>query len=425
MPSSAGWTLREAIRRTVDPDLLRECVSAERNWREAGAPTRFVRHAGVTDGLNAIDTPRDESGKRALRNEQSITTLAVTDALRSHLLSGQLIASGRRGSPLAEHLPIPSSAWKILKFKSFKRSIATEPGPTKTPVHDVRIVPALYQHDVVAQLDDEPLVQAFNRFVFNDPQVASLRKRAIAHGGKPRTVGFQSRLYHAYWYVAHGTISDDDPVGYLLDGDDAPLARVADRALQDRFCRIVQLLQNGTLVAEGAPRGQGTPIAIPRAMWLRQGAVLDLYKGDYYDHYPDPGADDEDRTAPLYLSLMLRRPNSSPTEMLHVKPIQRDGIPASATVFSAKGRGKGARGAVGQQRIEDECREWLVGLMKDSPSKRTATNEKLLATAREKWGISERSFAMARKLAITETGATAWRVAGASPKSPRDNRRGD
>lgn len=425
MRSSAGWTLREAIRRTVDPDLLRECVSTERNWREAGAPTRFVRHAGVNDGLDAIDTLRDESGKKALRNAQSTTAHAVAAALRSYLLSGQLVASGRRGSPLSDHLPIPASAWKILKFKSFKRSTAAEPAPAKIQVYDVRIVPALHRHDVVDQLDDEPLVQAFNRFVFNDPQVASLRKRAIAHGGKPRTVGFQSLLYQAYWYVDHGIISDDDPVGYLLDGDDAPLARAADRALQDRFCRIVKLLQSGALVAEGAPRGQGTPIAIPRAMWLRQGAVLDLYKGDYYDRFPDPGDGGEDQTAPLYLSLMLRRPGSTPSEMLHVKPIQRAGVPASATGFSDSGRGKGIRGAASQQQKEDACGEWLIGLMKESPSRRTATNDELLATAREKWAISERSFAAARKRAIAETGAVAWRVAGASPKSPRGNRRGD
>lgn len=419
MGFSAGWTLREAIRRTVDPDLLKECVSTERKWREAGAPARFVRHGGVTDGLNAFNTPIDQRGKQALRNAQLNAAFAVTEILRNYLLSGELVASGRRGGPLDDHLPIPGSAWKILKFKSFKRSIAAEPGPANTHIYDLRIVPALYRNDVLDQLDDEPLVQAFNRFVFNDPQVASLRKRAIAHGTKPRTVGFQERLYHAYWYVDHGSVSDNDPIGYLLDGDDAPVARAADRALQDRFRRIVQLLQNGALVAEGAPNGQGAPVKISRAMWLRHGAVLDLYKGDFYDRYPDLGRDGEDRIEPLYLSLMLRRPNSPPIKMLHVKPIQHEVVPASATVLSASGRGKGVRGAAGQQRIEDECREWLVGLMKESPSKRTATNDQLLAAAREKWGISERSFAMARKLAITETGANAWRVAGASPKSPR------
>ena len=420
-----GWTLREAIRRAVDPDLLKRCVSAEREWRRVGAPTRSVRHVGLTNDLCATGTNRGHREMHAFRSAQPSAADAVGEALRGHLVSGQLVARGRRGSPLAESVSIPASAWKTLKFGNFTRSIAAEPPPAKTSIYDLRVVPALYADDVVARLDDKPLVQVFDRFVFNDPQVESLRKRAIARGGNPRNVGFQSRLYHAYWYIDHGTAPDDDSIGFLLDRDDLPLARLADEALRDRFRRIIQVLQDGALVAEGALNGQGATVEISRAMWMRPGAVLDLVKGDYFDRYPDSGNDPEDRVAPLYLSLILRRPKPALRDMLHVKPIGHVVLRPATTGLSPSPGGKGIRGAADRQRIEGECREWLENLMRESPDQRTATNDQLFATARKRWGISERSFSTARRLAIADAGAHAWGVAGATPKSLRGNRRGD
>src|SRR6185437_10429693 len=174
-----------------------------------------------------------------------------------NLVSGELVARGRRGSPHAESGLIPGSAWKTLNFDDLKRSIVCEPAPSKTKIYDLRFVSALYADDILEHLHGEPLVQAFKRFVFDDPQVASLRRRAIARGGKPRNVGHPHLLYQAYWYVDHGTVPKDDSIGFLSERREGPHAQAANEALRDRFGRLVQLLRDGKLVADGALSGQG------------------------------------------------------------------------------------------------------------------------------------------------------------------------
>lgn len=426
MGQDAGWTLREAIRRTVDTDLLRHCISAERDWRRAGAPTRIVRSFGLDRDAEAGDQGQKNRQARVLRNTQLSAAHSVAEAFRAHLISGQLVARGRRGSPLAEIVFIPASAWKLLTFKNFRRSVVTEPAPNKTAIYDVRIVPALWADNIVYQLDNEPLLRAFDSFVFNDPQVARLRKLAVEGGGEPSTIGFQSRLYQAYWKVDHGIQPIDDPFGFFMDVDDRPFCRSTEVVLRDRFRRIVQLLIDGVIVAEGALNGQGAIVTISRAMWLRKGAVLDLYKGDFYHRYPDPGGDGEKRVPPLYLSLMLRRPRAESTEKLHVKPTEHDNARSSTATFVMETSRKGALGAVARERAQLSCREWLAGLMRESPKKRTHTNDQLWTIAQKNWpGISERSFATARKLAMADTGAHLWGVAGATQKSPQTNRRGE
>jgi hypothetical protein len=424
MPQHVGWTLREAIRRTVDPDLLKQCVSAEREWRKASAPRRFVRSFGLVH-----DDQSDEAAPHRrlqnLRNAQLSAAEAVNEAFRPYLISGQLVAHGRRGSPLAEIVPIPPSTWKVLKIKDIKRSIVAEPVPNKTAIYAVRIIPALHADDIVDRLDNVPLVRAFDLFVFNDPHVSSLRKKAVARGGEPRTVGFQSRLYHAYWYVDHGTVSSDDPTGFLLDGDYRSASRFAEQAMQDRFRRIVKLLIDGAIIAEGALFGQGALTEVSRAMWLRKTAVLDLYQGDFYDRYPDPGGDGEDRVHPLYLGLMLRRPKAEPPEKLHVKPIEHDLVPQTSSGPASSARhpveSKAARKVELRAQARRECSEWLAAEMRKSPGKRPFPKPHWREQAATRWGalLSYRAFDDAWDEAIAKTGAFTWAAAGAPKRSPQ------
>lgn len=422
MPQDVGWTLREAIKRTVDPDLLKQCVSAEREWRKAGAPNRFVRSFGL-DHDDQSDEASLNRRLQSLRNARLSAANAVVEAFRAHLISGQLVAHGRRGSPLAEIVPIPALAWKVLKFKDFKRSVVAEQLPNETAIYAVRIIPALYADDIVNRLDKEPLVKVFDLLVFNDPQVSSLRKKAIARGGEPRTVGFQSRLYHAYWYVDHGNESGDDPTGFLLDGGDHGPSLRAEDALRDRFRRIVRLLINGEIVAEGALYGQGAVTEISRAMWLRKTAVLDLYQGDFYDRYPDPGGDGEARVSPLYLSLMLRRPKAEVPEKLHVKPTEHDLVPqsslSSASSATHAAELKAARKVQSRVQARRECSEWLQAEMRKSPGKRPFPKPYWREQAAGRWVslLSYRAFDDAWDEAIAKTGAIAWAAAGAPKRS--------
>jgi hypothetical protein len=335
------------------------------------------------------------------------------------------VSQGRRGSPLAEIASIPASAWKVLRFKDFQRSIVAEPPPNKAAVYEVRIAPALHADDVVLRLDGEPLVRAFDLFVFNDPQVSGLRKRAIARGGEPRTVGFQSRLYHAYWYVNHGTEKGDDPTGFLLDGDYRLVSRLAEGAVQDRFRRIIKLLIDGAIVAEGALSGQGATTEISRAMWLRKTAVLDLYQGDFYDRYPDPGGDGEDRVLPLYLGLMLRRPVAEAREKLHVKPTAYGQVPSTTILHVDDAasppavKSKAVEAVKTRQQAWRECSEWLEEEMRKSPGHKPFPKPHWRAEAAARWRtlLSHRAFDDAWDEAVKKSGATAWAAAGAPRRS--------
>jgi len=419
MPQSAGWTLWEAVRRTVDPDLLKSCLSARRDWRRAGSP-RFVYPFRLDRSENA----QRNRYLRALQAAHLSAANAVAEALRAHLVSGLLVARGRRDSPLAEVVSIPAPAWKLLRFKDFKHSIVMEPRPNKTVVYEVRVIPALCSDDVLHRLYDQPLVEVFDRFVFNAPQVAALRKRAVARGGRPRTVGFQSRLHQAYWYIDYGLPPAPASIGGKIDQHDLGQARMADAVLRDRFKRLIQLLLDGTLIAEGAPAGGGEPVEIPRAMWSRKGAVLDLYKGDYFEQYPDLQAS-EGHILPLYLGLTLRRAAVPPTEMLHVKPIQHDHLLQSTSpaipplTQDPSTNSKAVRNAKSRAEARQECSEWLQEEMRKSPSHRPFPKPKWRQEARARWGdlLSYRAFDDAWDQAVTKSGAVAWAAAGAPKRS--------
>src|SRR5215467_3637421 len=47
------WKLAEAVRRTVDHDVLAECIAAQRSWRQAGAPRRFSTRSTYVEGNDA------------------------------------------------------------------------------------------------------------------------------------------------------------------------------------------------------------------------------------------------------------------------------------------------------------------------------------------------------------------------------------
>ena len=397
-----GWTLLEAIRRAVDPELLRQ-------YRL----------------LPPIRTSPDPAGSGGAAKEtkwQNVRSAgcfeSITSDLRRYLVSGQLVGYGRHGEEHATVKPISSLVWQGARFEDLKTSKISISIPDST-IWDVRIVPALYAIDVVDRLNGLPIIEAFDLFVFNDPQVASLRKCAISRGGKPRNVGFQPLLYHAYWYTDDGEDVEASFVGFLSANGPQRHTRVAESALVDRFGRLTTLLREGSLTAHGVAAGQGVTVEIPRSMWLRPGAVLDLYKGDYFDRYPYQGDEIEPPVLPLYVGLTLQSP-ATRHKILHVKPTDDVPIRSSTVPKVVRGSGKGIQGANERRRVERECRIWLAEIMKESPNRRVKSIDELFTSARERWpGISERTFMTARSLAVSDAGAEAWLTAGAPRKSPR------
>lgn len=126
MPSDSdrpvGWTIWEALRRTVDPDLMTEVVATQRTWREAGRPTDFTT-----------------GGKQRVGDTRQAAVQKVCQHLQDHLKAGRLIGWGRPQSPHADAERIPSAAWNAIVFDELNRSIAAEMASAKTAIYDIRV----------------------------------------------------------------------------------------------------------------------------------------------------------------------------------------------------------------------------------------------------------------------------------------------
>src|SRR5690242_7903602 len=96
-----GWTIAEAIRRTLPRERLRDC--------------------------------------RAPAIQLVESRYELFEDLRDVLLRNRLLAWGRRSSPLVASQAIPSIAWKSLKLVSPRESTIREMTKEKTELFDVRI----------------------------------------------------------------------------------------------------------------------------------------------------------------------------------------------------------------------------------------------------------------------------------------------
>ncbi len=380
-----GWNFREAARRTVDPGLLTECISAER----------------------ASDRVAINSGRREM-------TERIVDDLRGHLESGRLLAWGKRVTRAAKLEPIAPSEWPLAKLSFPRRAMNIKIGDEK--IIDLRIYPVLNVPNGLAHLIDKPLLEAFRNYVFGDPQVAVLRKRAIAKGGEPYKIGFQRRLMQAIWPVSYCPKSVfNKPMGNRCN--ELPSTRFANLVLARRFARLVRYFIEGGLVAEGVQFRDGSLTKIPRALWLRERAFIELTNGDLLEYRPEGNS--SELYSLLFLGLMIRSPNT----MLHVKPPVDDDVRSNTALPSQT---KKSVVAVERRNVAyEECVEWLTEIMRASPKKRTEINASLWAKAKKKWPItlSNRAFLNARAEAIRQSKATVWGAGGAPKQNRSINRR--
>src|SRR5438034_10424231 len=93
-----GWKLREAVRRTVDPDVLADYMAATRD-RLRGSPRALEYFSQELNGAGA-DPALRQIPDLASRQRRSASDLE--NMFRQYLTSGRLIAWGRRESPVAD-----------------------------------------------------------------------------------------------------------------------------------------------------------------------------------------------------------------------------------------------------------------------------------------------------------------------------------
>jgi hypothetical protein len=352
---SVGWTLEEAIKRTVDPDILADRDRAAKVWRDAGAPRRFMLNSGVSVRPEAEYAFARSQQDRRLYDAYIAADGQVIHEFRCHLAEQRLITWGRPNNVLAAPTLIPATAWKVLLFKDLSASIVTQPTTPKMRIFDVRVFPTVEAPDAAAHLANRALVDACLSFVFGDPEVRSLAKRLLktepAHAATFQD-GQYPGLYVEYAWPVDINASDlawqfvkpgiFDVSARLPEASDA--VNNVSRVLVDRWRALRAILVGGQILARGTFVKTGTVSVIDPPQWARQKLWVDVRSGDLLE-------EKDDKLVPRWTGLMLTAgathlspalmipedaggEKSQPTEDepgFHVKPLKPDRLRSPTT----------------------------------------------------------------------------------------------
>ena len=400
-----GWTLQEAFQRCVDPHVLARREAATEAWREAGAPTRFVRLMGPAPRVS-----RDHG--RHLYLQMRAATAEATISFRRLLHERRLISWGRRESPIADHAPIPASAWSGLSFHHWQRSVVVEDTVAKTKIFDIKVYPVLEAPDVVDHLDGKTLLEACRDHVLHDPEVAAARSAATSALGNPASFGFAWPPYRAVWPVGYSPLSTEGgPIGCLKGDDESDsssrLTAVADELLRSRFARLIEYLASGTIVAFGSSRRGGASAPVPRAYWQRRSTYIDLENGDLLERSPHARDHTTALSAPTFRGLVLGAPDAEMApqsadrqrRIVYQMRRQPPNIQTAPLTYNA-------------------CLEWLISEMQKSLRERRKPKDDWWKDAQKRWPkkLSHRAFDRAWAAANETTGAV-WSYPGAPRKT--------
>jgi hypothetical protein len=129
--SLTGWTIAEAIKRTSDPN-------------------------------NLVD----------LRNRSMATRQAIS--LRDRLLGGQLVATGCFESHTTSPVPIDPKILLTLDWSGSPSSTLSGAAGSELRVFNFRIFPVLRAPNAANHLNGLSIVEVFQKYVINDPEVVAL-----------------------------------------------------------------------------------------------------------------------------------------------------------------------------------------------------------------------------------------------------------
>lgn len=312
-PPFPGWTLAEAREKCVDPDLLEDEIETCQTWWRAGCPGRFRR----LKAPRAINPVSKADGIR-LDNARRRAASEATGFFRQLLVSGKLLARGRRGSPVLDAIPLPSSAWRSLRFLNLKTSIAREPKETSVKIYDVKVYPAIKAPNAVDLVSGLPFVEAFRRFVLEDPEVYVLGKQAIKVDSGYARVFEQGdcfahgvKQWRVTWCDTVKASKDEEEMIGILNGPPPKEISCAEAALADRVAAFVTLLRDGTLVAQGIPHVSNLDKVVPRTVWSHRNYYFDAHQGDVLETNPDCEDPPRDMLLRRWSGILLERGDRS------------------------------------------------------------------------------------------------------------------
>jgi hypothetical protein len=380
----AGWTVGEALRRACTRTLIDNYFVEKRACRNAGAQLRST--------------------------EQALQQLV--EQLLDHLSKGQLVAFGRRAPAQCDRVPIPASAWSALQFGDLSASTIIDRSSEQQVLLDVRIYPVLMAPNVAGLINSMALKDVFLRFVLHDPEVQSLSYRAIAADSSVARVYGMGWCYPngaRHWPMMPNAISLagarelTDPAGFLADRPEAETNR-AGLVVTARYRRLLSLLVNGKLVADGDPARSRGLSAIPSSIWSHLHYRVDVSNGDLLEVNDESSIDDpSNRFRVRWRAIMLR--TSSPSKHREDSADFRVAAPSVRRVES-------------KSSSRMACQKWLTAEMQNSPYYRPGSKAGYFSQARLKWSdLSRRQFDVAWQIAVLSAPAPAWSAAGAPKKN--------
>jgi hypothetical protein len=367
--SFAGWTIGEAIERTTDPDDL--CV-----------------HEGEESALSWLGA-----------------------ALWQRLSSGELVASGRFGTPVTPAILIDPKEFSALSWSGSPSTNLTSISGVEVEVFDIRVFPVLRAPNAPDCLNGLSLSETFWRYVINDPEVAAFAKRVIKTRPSQAAVFLKAQapgpLTDFHWPLDLTTSAIEYRFVDLCSSDysltpSAAISAVSE-VLADRIAGLRDVLADGKVVAFGLYAQTGIEGPIGRLQWKRSGTSIDASNGDLCEG-------EDFRAVARWTGLSLRLPET---------PMPANQPPAVIAPAVVEAPRAVKAQIVTKEKCRLECIAWLSTMMSNREIVPRSRDD-LWMEAQSKWPnkLSQRDFLKARDFAITSETAWKWQAPGRRPKSP-------
>jgi hypothetical protein len=187
-------------------------------------------------------------------------------------------------------------------------------GSRRRAFSDVRVFPLLLAPCRAKSLAGLSFVEAFQRFVVTDPEVAAMAVLALTlrpkfEGllvrGSPDLEGGEWHVINEFSPVVHPDLEKRCPIGWLADESDPLPVVKAVEARNHRFTALMGVLRKGELHAEGLPVAHTQPVILP-SIWAHKDFYIDGETGDVFEVNPDCDDPPRDFLTKRWKAVMLR-----------------------------------------------------------------------------------------------------------------------
>lgn len=259
--------------------------------------------------------------------------------------------------------------------------------------------------DPASLIAGHTLVEAFQRFVLEDPEVAALSNEATRRHPEWREVLIEGRFLgpnrwrlgvrHPFSFF---TDRDLSPIGILSDPPPRSV-RLAFGALNDRAEALFDLLRHGSLRGVGVPASANLAPNIQRSLWSHRDFAIDLDTGDLMEQNPNCEDPPYDSYLKRWSGVVLEEPEG-----------KTQGPPEDHARMAEPAGSLKQRPTI---HAESQCTDWLIEQMGLHPDRSPKPKSEWWAEAIDLYGheLSHRSFDRAWDAAVRATGSN-WNKPG-------------